>query len=201
MVVKEDLSAEFEAELSVFKKKLKFFKKFKGKGTELISLYIPPAADRSAVMGQITEELSQSSNIKSQITRKNVQGALRKINNFLKQINFKIPENGMVVFCGNISEREGTPDIRLFTVRPVQKLKVKLYWCDSTFHLDPLEEMVRPTDYYGILVIDKRESTIALLIGKKYEVLGHFTSNVAGKIKAGGQSAHRFEQLRIEAEK
>jgi len=47
--------------------------------------------------------------------------------------------------------------------------------------------MVRPTDYYGILVIDKRESTIALLIGKKYEVLGHFTSNVAGKIKAGGQ--------------
>ena len=201
MVVKEDLSAEFEAELSVFKKKLKFFKKFKGKGTELISLYIPPAADRSAVMGQITEELSQSSNIKSQITRKNVQGALRKINNFLKQINFKIPENGMVVFCGNISEREGASDIRLFTVRPVQKLKVKLYWCDSTFHLDPLEEMVRPTDYYGILVIDKRESTIALLIGKKYEVLGHFTSNVAGKIKAGGQSAHRFEQLRIEAEK
>jgi peptide chain release factor subunit 1 len=196
-----ELNSDFEAELSVFKKKLKFFAGFKGRGTELISVYIPQSADRSAVMGQITEETSQSSNIKSQTTRKNVQGALRKIGNFLKQINFKIPNNGLVVFCGNISQHEGSSDIRLFTVRPVQKLKVKLYWCDSKFHLDPLLEMVKPNEYYGIIVIDKREATIALLVGKKYEIMGHFTSNVAGKIKAGGQSSGRFEQLRIEAEK
>lgn len=201
IVKNNELEASLEAEVSLFKKKLKFFSQFKGKGTELISVYIPQAADRSAVMGQITEETSQSSNIKSQITRKNVQGALRKIGNFLKQINFKISDNGLVVFCGNISEREGVSDIRLFTLKPVQKLKVKLYWCDNKFHLDPLEEMVKPNEYYGILVIDKRESTLALLVGKKYEILGHFTSGVAGKIKAGGQSAHRFEQLRIEAEK
>ncbi|MDO8647917.1 MAG: peptide chain release factor aRF-1 [Candidatus Diapherotrites archaeon] len=200
-MVKNELAEDFEAEMSVFKKKLKFFKEFKGKGTELISLYVPATADRGSVMGQITEETSQSSNIKSQLTRKNVQGALRKIGNFLKQINFRIPENGIVVFCGNVSEREGVSDIKLFTVKPIQKLKTKLYWCDSRFHLDPLEEMVKPNEYYAILVVDKREATIALLIGKKYEIQGHFTSNVAGKIKAGGQSAGRFEQLRVEAEK
>ena len=58
-------------------------KKFRGKGTELISQYIPGNADRSSVMNALTEEISQSSNIKSPQTRKNVQGALRKIINFL----------------------------------------------------------------------------------------------------------------------
>ena len=73
-----------EAEMAVFKKKLRKMLSFKGKGTELISLYLPPDVDRSLVMGQLTEEMSQSSNIKSPTTRKNVQGALRKVQNFLK---------------------------------------------------------------------------------------------------------------------
>ncbi len=185
----------------VFRKKLRKLSRFRGKGTELISLYIPEDADRGTVMGQITEEMSQSSNIKSPQTRKNVQGALRKINNFLKQIDFKIPKNGLVVFCGNISEQEGKTDIRLFTLRPPQTLKVKLYWCDSEFHLKPLEEMAKPTEIYALVTIDKRESTVAVLKGKKYDILGHFTSGVAGKTRAGGQSAHRFERLREEAAK
>ncbi len=188
-----------EAEIALFKKKLKRFKQFKGRGTELISLYLPPNVDRSSVMAQITEETSQSSNIKSPTTRKNVQGALRKVNNFLKQLDFKLPKNGLVVFSGNISQQEGKSDIRLFTLKPPKELKTKLYWCDSEFHLAPLEEMVAPTDVFGILTIDKKEATIAVLIGKKYEVLGHFTSGISGKHRAGGQSAQRFERLHEEA--
>ncbi|MFH0714940.1 MAG: LAGLIDADG family homing endonuclease [Candidatus Diapherotrites archaeon] len=178
---------EDEAETALFKKKIKKLKEFKGRGTELISLYIPPNADRGSVMGQLTEETSQSGNIKSATTRKNVQGALRKIANFLKQINFRIPPKGMVVFAGNISAKEGVSDLRLFTVTPPQELKVKLYWCDSAFHFDPLEEMLKPTEIYGLVVIDKKEATLALLIGKRYEILGKFTSGVFGKFKAGGQ--------------
>jgi len=176
-----------DSDVSLFKKKLKKLKEFKGKGTELITLYIPPNADRSSVMGQITEELSQSSNIKSPTTRKNVQSAIRRISSFLKSIDFKIPENGLVLFCGNVSEVEGRPEIRMFVLNPIEKLKTKLYWCDDQFHLAPLEEMIKPSEIYGLVVIDKRESTIALLKGKKYEVLGHFTSGVAGKTRAGGQ--------------
>lgn len=188
-----------EAEVAVFKKRIKKLKEFSGTGTELITQYVPGEADRSSVMGQLTEEMSQSSNIKSPQTRKNVQGALRKISNFLKSINFKIPPNGLVVFCGNVSEREGRSDIRLFTIKPPKKLKVKLYWCDSEFHLDPLEEMIKPTDIYVLITMDKREATIALLLGKKYEVIAHYTSQVSGKFRAGGQSAKRFEHLREEA--
>jgi peptide chain release factor subunit 1 len=188
-----------EAEMAVFKKKLRNLSKFKGKGTELISLYLPPDVDRSLVMGQITEEMSQSSNIKSPTTRKNVQGALRKVQNFLKTINFNLPKKGLVVFCGNVSQQEGKSDIQLFTLKPVKTLNTKLYWCDSEFHLGPLQEMSQPSEIFGILSIDKNEATIAILIGKKYEVLGHFTSGVAGKQRAGGQSAKRFEHLREEA--
>jgi peptide chain release factor subunit 1 len=190
-----------EAELSVFKKNLKKMEQFRGRGTELISVYIPNAADRGSVMGQLTEELSQSSNIKSPQTRKNVQGALRKISAFLKSINFKIPVHGLVVFAGNVSESEGKSDIRLFTVHPPKDLKTKLYWCDSTFHLEPLKDMAKTTDIYAILVLDKREATVAVLTGKKYQVVGHFTSMVAGKSRVGGQSSVRFEHLREEAAK
>ncbi len=176
-----------EAELAVFKKKLRRLAEFKGKGTELISLYLPPDVDRSTVTGQLTDEMSQSGNIKSPSTRKNVQGALRRIQNFLKVIDFKLPENGLVVFCGNISEKEGRSDIQLFTLKPIKRLKVKLYWCDDEFHLAPLQEMAAPSDIFGILAIDKNEATIAMLIGKKYEILGKFTSGISGKHHAGGQ--------------
>lgn len=188
-----------EAEIVLFKKKLKKLSQYKGHGTELISLYLPPKVDRSGVMGQLTEETSQSSNIKSPQTRKNVQGALRRVSNFLKRTNFELPKNGMVVFAGNVSEQDGKSDIRLFTLKPTKELKTKLYWCDSEFHLTPLKEMIAPTDIFGILTIDNKESTIAILVGKKYEILGKFTSGVSGKHRAGGQSAQRFERLHAEA--
>ncbi len=188
-----------QAELSVFKKKLRKLEEFRGRGTELISLYLPSGVDRSLVTSQLTEEMSQSSNIKSPATKKNVQGALRKIQNFLKQIDFRLPDRGLVLFCGNVSESEGKTDIQLFMVKPPLTLKTKLYWCDSEFHLAPLKEMAQPKEVYGIVSIDKSESTIAVLVGKRYEILGKFTSGVAGKSRAGGQSAARFERLREEA--
>ena len=189
-----------QSEELIFKKKLKKLEQYKGRGTELISVYIPRDADRGTVTGQLSEEVSQSANIKSPSTRKNVQGALRKILSFLRQIDFKIPQNGIVVFAGNISEVEGRTDIRLFTVKPIKDLRTKRYWCDSTFHLEPLKEMVKPSNAYGLITIDKSEATTAILVGKRYEILGHFTSGVSGKMRAGGQSAARFERLREEAE-
>ena len=185
---------------AIFKKKIKKLSQYSGRGTELITVYIPFNTDRSSVMNQLTDEISQSSNIKSPTTRKNVQGALRRLINFLKQIDFKIPKLGLVVFSGNVSETEGRTDIKLFTVKPVKDLKTKLYWCDSKFHLEPLQSMIKPSRVYGLITIDKNEATIATLIGKRYEIIGRFTSGYSGKMRAGGQSAARFERLREEEE-
>ncbi len=195
-----DILESGSSDEAVFKKKLKKLEKYQGHGTELISVYIPYGTDRGAVMSQLTGELGQSTNIKSPSTRKNVGGALRKITGFLKQIDFKLPHNGLVVFSGNVSETEGRTDIRLFTVRPIKDLRTRLYWCDSRFHLEPLAEMLKPTNIYGLVTIDHSEATIATLVGKRYEIMGTFTSGYSGKSRAGGQSAARFQRLREEAE-
>ena len=189
-----------DSEDAFFKKKLKELGYFKGSNTELISVYIPNGTDRSGVMTQLTNEVSQSSNIKDQRTRKNVQGALKRIMNFLKQIDFKIPDNGLCVFSGNISREKGKVDLQLFTIKPTKRLAVKMYWCDSEFHLAPLQEMVESGKLQAVIVLDKRDATLALIRGKSYEIIGHFTSNVPGKIRAGGQSSQRFMRLREEAE-
>ncbi len=198
-MAKETILEVDSAEQALFKKKLKELNGYKGRGTELISVYIPNGTDRGSVMNQLATEMGQSGNIKSPQTRKNVQSALKKISNYLKQINFDIPNTGLVVFAGNVSPIEGRSDLRLFVVKPLKQLRTKLYWCDSSFHLAPLEEMMVPTEVYVFIVMDKREATVALLVGKRYDIIGHFTSNVAGKFRAGGQSAQRFEHLREEA--
>ena len=188
-----------DAETEIFKRKLKELQKYKGRHTELITLYIPFNSDRSTVMNQITNEISQSSNIKSATTRKNVQGALRKIVQYLKVTDFAIPKTGLGLFCGNVSDQEGKSDIQMFHVVPTKDLKVKLYRCDSDFYLEPLLDMLAPNAVYGIIAVDNREATLAYLVGKTYKVLARLGSAVPGKIKAGGQSAHRFEHLREEA--
>jgi len=186
--------------MEIFKRKLKELAKHKGKHTELISLYTPFGTDRSSVMNQLTNEISQSSNIKSATTRKNVQGALRKIVQYLKVTDFNLPKTGLALFCGNVSPQDGKTDIQLFHVIPQKDLRVKLYRCDSDFYLDPLLEMLSPNNVYGIIAVDNREATIAQLIGKNYKIYARLGSTVPGKIKAGGQSAHRFEHLREEAQ-
>lgn len=188
-----------DANQEIFKKKIKALETYRGKHTELISLYIPFNTDRSSVMNQLVNEVSQSSNIKSAITRKNVQGALRKIIQYLKVTDFKLPKNGLCLFCGNVSEQDGKTDIQLFHVTPVLNLNIKIYRCDSVFYLDPLKEMLIPNKIYGIIAADNKEATIAYLIGNQYKIITSLESTVPGKIKAGGQSANRFEHLREEA--
>jgi len=176
-----------DANLMLLKKKVKAIKQYKGQGTQLISLYLPPDADRSSATKQLTDEMSQSSNIKSAQTRKNVQAALKRIINYLKQIDFKLPETGLVLFSGDVSTNPSKSDVILLAIVPPVRLTTKLYWCDSTFHIAPLEDMAQTDDVYGLVVMDKREATVAILRGKSKEILFSETSNVPGKTKAGGQ--------------
>ena len=66
-------------ELYEFKKILKELKEKKGKGTELVSMYVPPDKQLSDITKQMRDELGQSANIKSKTTRKNVQSAIEVI--------------------------------------------------------------------------------------------------------------------------
>ena len=177
------------------KKIVKELEKKRGRNTELVSVLIPAGHNINEVANQITQEKSTAENIKSKQTRKNVVAALEKIERFLSGIN-KTPENGLAVYCGNISEKEGESDIRLWWLDLPKPLKVKIYWCGQEFKLKPLKEMLASKSVYGMVCLDKNEADIAVLSGKQLVPLAHFDSIVPGKTRAGGQSSARFSRIR-----
>ena len=169
--------------------------KIRGSHTELVSVYIPAGQNINTVGKQIEEEKGTASNIKSKVNRKNVVDALESISRELKKYR-QTPENGMVIFCGNVSEKEGTQDIRLWVLEPPKSLNTRLYRCDKEFILEPLREMLEVEEVYGLVVMDRREATLGILEGKQIKVLRHMTSGVPGKTEKGGQSAARFARIR-----
>jgi peptide chain release factor subunit 1 len=177
------------------KKILKELGSIRGRHTELVTVYIPQGYPLSEIINQIRSEQGTAENIKSKQVRKNVVSALEKILRHLQLYN-KTPENGLAIFCGNVSQEEGKTDIKLWAIEPPEPIKVKLYWCDQVFRLEPLEEFIKEKEVYGIVCLDKSEADIALLIGKKINVISHQESIVPGKTRAGGQSSARFSRVR-----
>ena len=179
-----------------FKRQLEKLRSKKGRGTELISLYIPHDKQISDVVAQLRDEHGQAANIKSKITRTNVQSALESLMSRLRYIP-KSPPSGFVLFTGAVDVGSNKTDLQSFTVEPPEPLISYKYHCDSGFYLDTLEDMLTDKMTYGLLVLDRREATVGLLKGKRIEAMDHMTSNVPGKQRKGGQSAHRFQQLRL----
>jgi len=167
---------------------------FKGRHTELVTVLIPAEYNVNAVVKQLEGEKSTANNIKSRTTRNNVIEALEKVIRELKLGPQKY-ENGIAIYCGNTSHDEGKPDIEFFSVEPIQPLNVRMYRCDQEFVVEPLKEMVKTEDLYGLLVIERKEATIGLLKGTRIEVLQKMTSGVPGKVRAGGQSSQRFHRI------
>ena len=166
----------------------------KGRHTELITVYIPADYDVNSVQRQLEAEKSTAKNIKSTTTRNNVGDALDKIVRYLKTLK-RTPENGLVVFCGNVSKVEGQSDLQLWDIEPPQPLKIRMYRCDKEFVLEPLRIMLEISEVFGLLVMDRKEATIGLLEGKRIEVLQKMTSGIPSKVRAGGQSSQRFHRI------
>ncbi|MCX6815982.1 MAG: peptide chain release factor aRF-1 [Candidatus Aenigmarchaeota archaeon] len=177
------------------KKLVRMLDKIKGRHTEMVTVFVPAGANLNDIINNLRSEGSTADNIKSKNVRKNVTASLDKIIRHL-MLYKKNPANGLALFCGNISESDAKVDIELWAVEPPEEIKVKMYWCDQKFVLDPLKEMIEEKEIYGIICLDKSEADIALVTGKKIEPMVHFESIVPGKTKAGGQSSARFGRVR-----
>jgi len=177
-----------------FRRSLEEVRKLSGRGTELISLYVPPSRQVSDVSNYLRSEYSQSSNIKSASTRKNVQAAISSILSRLK--NFKSPpENGLVFFVGHRSVGADQTDMIQFVLEPPEPVPTFIYRCDSQFFTEPIEGMLETKDKYGLIVIDRSEATVGMLHGKRIVPIKNMQSLVPSKHGRGGQSARRFERL------
>lgn len=176
------------------RKWVKTLSKYVGTGTQLISVYIPSGSPIHDTSNKLREELSQASNIKSKQTRTNVTGALERIINYLKLFK-QTPPNGLAVFAGNISDNPAKVDIQLFSLEPPETLRVGTYRCDSRFFLDPLKDMMETKEAYGILVLDGRDATVAVVKGTEIKIVDKLHSTAHAKIRKGGQSAARYQRL------
>ena len=182
-------------ELYEFKKTLKELAQKRGRGTELVSVYIPPTKQLSDVGKHMRDEMGQSANIKSKQTRKNVQSAIAVILESIKLYK-QPPESGLVLFVGMIPKGgPGTEKMEKYILEPPEPVTTYWYKCNNEFFLEPLEYMIEEHDVYGVAVIDRNEATYATLKGKRETILGHLTSGVPGKHKAGGQSQRRFDRV------
>ena len=178
-----------------FKKLMKELGSKRGRHTELVSVYVPVGYDLNKITQHLQQEQGTAVNIKSASTRNNVIDALEKMIQHLKLYK-QTPKNGLAAFSGNVSEREGQSDVKVWSIEPPVPLNVRIYRCDKTFVLDHLEAMAEDQNTYGLIVMDRRDADIAILKGKKIIHLMSTHSEVPGKMRAGGQSAPRFQRIR-----
>ena len=125
-----------------------------GRGTELISLYVPPKKPLHEVISNLREEWGTAGNIKSDTTRNHVQDALVKTMQRLKLYK-TTPDNGLVIFAGALpTNGPGSEVINLHEITPPKPVGTYLYQC--------LEPSTR------ILLDDGTEKPIA-------ELMNHWT--------------------------
>ncbi|HUV34986.1 MAG TPA: peptide chain release factor aRF-1 [Candidatus Desulfaltia sp.] len=179
-----------------FQRMLEQLEELEGRGTELVTVYIPPSKRIHEVMTDLRNEYGTAVNIKSKTTRKNVQDALTKVMERLKLFK-DIPETGLAIFAGTIaSDQLGVGDMQTFTVIPPEPISIYYYRCEHRFQLNPLFEILEHEDTFGILVMDAKDATFAVLKGQRADIVKDISSGVAGKTRAGGQSSRRYERLR-----
>ena len=170
-----------------------------GRGTELISVYVPKGKQLHEVISTLREEQGTADNIKSDLTRTHVVDSLAKVIQRLRMYK-RTPERGLVVFCGALPPEGGGPigseTVRAFEIDPPRDLHTALYRCDDHFHVDILKGMLRDDNLIGFLAIDAKDAGLGLLHGDRVEILGETGSGVAGKHRQGGQSSKRFQKLR-----
>ena len=152
-----------------------------GRGTELVSLYLPPKKPVHEAIAALREESGTASNIKSDVTRNHVQDALTKTMARLRLYK-ATPENGIVIFCGAIPGPggPGKETIELFEILPQKPVSTYLYRCDDHFHLVPLRDMLREQNVIGVLSMDSTESGLGIVAGDSWEVVDTMTSGVSG---------------------
>jgi peptide chain release factor subunit 1 len=196
---KINIEKQDSVKLYKIRKTLQEISKFSGRGTELITVYIPKGKQLHEVITNLREEQGTADNIKSDVTRTHVVDSLSKVTQRLKLYK-KTPERGLVIFCGALPREEGGPlgseIVKIFEIDPPKDLKTFLYRCDDHFHVDILKDMLKDDNLIGFLAIDAKDAGWGILYGDKIQVLKETSSGVAGKHRQGGQSAKRFQKLR-----
>jgi peptide subunit release factor 1 (eRF1)/intein/homing endonuclease len=100
-----------------------------GRGTELVSLYIPPKKPIHEAIANLRDEWGTAGNIKSDTTRNHVQDALTKTMQRLKLYR-TAPDTGLVIFSGALpTNGPGSEIVNVYEIVPPKPVTQYLYQC------------------------------------------------------------------------
>lgn len=178
-----------------FKRALEELASASGRGTELVTVYVPANKPISDAANYLRAEYGQASNIKSSSTRKNVTGAISSLLAELKRFPTVAPASGIALFVGYKSVGNNKTRLVKHVLLPPEPVNSFIYRCDSQFFLEPLAGMLEEHNVFGLMVIDRQECALGLLKGERIEAKKVMESMVPRKHRMGGQSQHRMERL------
>jgi peptide chain release factor subunit 1 len=183
-----------ERQRYVFKRTLEELESYRGVGTTLVTLYVPPTRQLSDVAAMVRNEIGQASNIKSKSTQDAVTSALTSIAARLK--NYKeTPKNGLAIFVGDVNIGANKTMSVAHLIEPPAPVNTYQYRCESTFNLEPLKAIGQTEEVFGLIILDRKECSMGFLRGKSIVPVYNRGSLVPSKHGRGGQSAQRFERL------
>jgi len=196
---KADERSDEEKAIDVWriKRLIKGLKEARGNGTSMISLIMPPKSQIAQIAKMLADEYGTASNIKSRVNRLSVLDAITSTQQKLKLIP-KVPDNGLVLYCGTILTDEGKEKKVTIALEPFKPINTSLYLCDNKFHVDPLLSLLESDDKFGFIIMDGSGALYGTLCGNSREVLHKFNVELPKKHGRGGQSALRFARLRLE---
>ncbi|KAL3850704.1 hypothetical protein ACJIZ3_012586 [Penstemon smallii] len=196
----DGLETDKNIEMWKIKKLIKALEAARGNGTSMISLIMPPRDQISRVTKMLGDEYGTASNIKSRVNRQSVLGAITSALQRLKLYN-KVPPNGLVLYTGTIvTDDDGKEKKVTIDFEPFRPINASLYLCDNKFHTEALNaELLESDEKFGFIVMDGKGTLFGTLSGNTVKVLQKFSVDIPKRHGRGGQSALRFDRLRMES--
>lgn len=130
------------------------------------------------------DEISTAANIKSKLTRSGVIEALKKIYQYVKTLK-KLPVNGVAFFAND----------NLTIIEPPQPITQFIYKCDKVFHVEPLYDLYKEHDEYGIVLVSGSECYFYTHNTLNTKLISKMNVSLQSRQKKGGQSAVRIARL------
>eukprot|EP01121_Diplochlamys_sp_Union-15-3_P004752 TRINITY_DN1495_c0_g1_i2.p1 TRINITY_DN1495_c0_g1~~TRINITY_DN1495_c0_g1_i2.p1 ORF type:complete len:340 (-),score=51.61 TRINITY_DN1495_c0_g1_i2:523-1542(-) len=179
------------------KKLVQFLQQVRGNGTSLISLIIPPKDGIPRYKKMLADEFGTFCSIKRRYGRLTILASITSTQQKLKLYN-RIPDNGLVIYCGTILTDEGKEKKISIDFEPHAPVNISLYVCDNKFHTEPLIELLESEEKFGFIVIDGNGTLFGTLSGNTRTVIHKLTVNLPNKLERGIQSAFYFSRSRLE---
>ena len=165
----------------------------------MISIIVPPKKALGEINKLLTEEYSTASSIKDRVNRQSVQQAMTSAKERLKLFGIKTPANGLVLYCGNVLEKDKRTEKKLtIAFEPFRPINTSLYYCGSSFKTDDLKQLLDTEAPFGFIIVDGNGAMYATLQGNSKDILHKFSVELPKKHRRGGQSSVRFARIRVE---